>query len=114
MTAAQFPCNVEVQWRTWSEGPRDELNEPTDVWPDDAETRMVISWSNRTEIVRDGDHVALDVDRVHLMIPSENFEWGQRDKVTLPGRGDYLVVGVEDGEGFHGWRPGLALRLEKA
>lgn len=113
MTTAQFPSNIAVDWQTWSPGPRDEENEITDVWAP-ALSRMVISWSSASTITRDAGHVALDVDRVHLMIPAEDFDWGARDKVTLPGRGAYLVVGVEDGEGFHGWRPGLALRLEKA
>jgi hypothetical protein len=113
MTTAGFPANQPVQWQTWSPGPRDEQNEVTDVWAAPTD-RLVISWSSDRDVTRDDGHVALDVDKVSLQIPAENFEWGVRDKVTLPGRGAYLVVRAEDGMGFHGWRPGLSLVLEKA
>ena len=113
MTTAQFPCNLPVQWETWSPGPEDELHEVTDVWADPVE-RTVISWSSHRDVQRDGGHVALDVDQVSLQSPSEGFAWNARDRVTLPDRGAYLVHGVIDGIGFHGWRPGLSLLLVKS
>lgn len=109
---AQFPAIVPVQWESWSPGPEDGLNEVTDVWANPVE-RKVISWSNRQTIQRDSDHVALELDKVSLQIPT-TFGWTVRDRVTLPGRGAYLVTGVDDGMGFHGWRPGISLLLEKS
>lgn len=113
MTVAGFPANLDVQWETWSAGPENELDEVTDVWAVPA-PRKVISWSSDRTVTRDGAHVALDLDKVSLQIPAEGFDWGTRDRVTIPGRGTYLVAGIEDGVGFHGWRPGLSLHLEKS
>lgn len=109
---AQFPANLEVQWESWSPGETDELNEVTDVWADPL-PRKVISWSSRQAVLNDRGHVALDSDRIRMQIPSEGFAWNVRDRVAVPGRGTYLVTGVDDGVGFHGWRPGLTLVLER-
>ncbi|OYN80423.1 hypothetical protein [Mycolicibacterium sphagni] len=111
MTTAGFPANLPVQWETRSPGPRDEMNEETDVWADPVE-RKVISYSSRQTVLRDDGHVALDTDQIRMQIPIEGFEWTARDRVTVPGRGQYLVVGIDDGVGFHGWRPGLTLVLK--
>lgn len=113
MTVAGFPANLPVQWQTWSVGPKDELQEDTDVWADPVE-RKVISYSSRQVVIRDGGHVAQDTDQIRMSIPAEGFTWNVRDRVTVPGRGTYLVTGVDDGVGFHGWRPGLTLVLERS
>ena len=108
--SAPFPCGKTVQWKSWSVGGKDGFGNDIDTWSNPKSVK-VIGWSSRRIMSRDGVHEVEDTDHLRLLVPP-NFPWNPKDLVTIPNRGDYEVVGVEDvGQGFHGWQPGLTLTL---
>jgi hypothetical protein len=110
MVTASFPSKFPIQWRTWQSGGRDPLNNPIDAWGDPFPV-MVIGWSSRRVLSRDGEHEVEDTDHLDLMVNNQ-FSWGVKDHVIIPGRGEYMVEGIKDpGHGFHGWQPGITLSL---
>lgn len=113
---APFPANYEVQWETWYSDELDELYNAKDKWHA-PEARMVIGWSSRRIVMQDGIHQAQDEDNLRLAVPAD-FPWAARDIVTIPSQnalgGRYRVKGSADANmGFHGWRPGLVLEVQR-
>lgn len=109
---APFPCNVPIQWKSWYLFGKDGFNNDIDAWTDPVDVN-VIGWTSRRVLSRDGIHEVEDTDHLKLMVPTD-FAWGPKDLAVIPGRGNYLVEGIENpGAGFHGWKPGIVLSLLK-
>lgn len=110
---APFPANHAVQYREWyQDGERDALHNLKDKWKDPV-SRMVIGWSSRRIVTQDGIHAAQDEDNVRMEIPPD-FTWQARDLVDLPGVGTFQITGaVDPSVGFHNWRPGMVLELQR-
>lgn len=108
---APFPAKKCIQWKTWYANGTDGFGNTIDAWNDPV-TVKVISWSSVRVLSRDGIHEVEDTDHLKLSVPPD-FMWDPQDKVIIPNRGEYLIVGVEDpGDGFHDWKPALTLKLE--
>jgi hypothetical protein len=108
---ASFPCKKRIGWKTWYSAGIDGFQNTIDAWNLPV-VRKVISWSSVRVLSRDGVHEVEDTDHLLLLVPP-TFRWNKKDLAVIPGRGDYLVVGIDNaGDGFHDWKPGLTLKLE--
>lgn len=120
MVAVTFPLLFTVGHHAYSSTTQDAHGNDIPVYmpalTQSGVQRKVIGWSTpSTDEPKLAGHDRVVVD-VELLVP-EGFPAQPRDVIDLPAgpRGQFEVIGYQQdyNHGFHGWRPGSVLALQK-
>lgn len=107
-------ARLKVLTHKWAGVGEDAHGNEIEAWDSPVE-QLAYGWStpNSTEPKTVGENRV--VVQVELLTP-EGFEIGPRDKVSLPGQGELMVIGFPEdfNNGPFGFRPGLVVNLRRA
>ena len=113
-----FPAIVPVQHMVFDGDGEGDLGKDAEDWADPVAVLVIGIQSGQAENVN--GHTSRVVADVDMAVPPE-LHVTVRDRFMLPypfndpSLGDddkpYEVVAIEDGLGFHGWRPGYVVKL---
>lgn len=113
-----FPAIVPAQHFVFNGDGEGDLGNDAKAWADPVAVLVIGIQSGQAENVN--GHTSRVVADVDMAVPPE-LHVTVRDRFTLPypfndpslGDADkpYEVVAIEDGLGFHGWRPGYVVKL---
>lgn len=114
-----FPALIPVQHSKFNGMGEDGLGNDVETWSDAVEVMMISIQSGTVENVNGyTSRLVADVD---MAVPPD-LTVTVRDRFTLPfpfnnpdddNDKPYEVIGIEDGLGFHGWRPGYVVKLNR-
>ncbi|HOY80571.1 MAG TPA: hypothetical protein PLB92_00390 [Rhodoglobus sp.] len=114
-----FPTPYTVIHKVFNGTGEDDLGNDAETWSDGVEVSVIAIQSGMVENVN--GHTSRVVADVDMAVPPD-LRVTVRDRFTLPypfndpddvNDKPYEVVALEDGLGFHGWRPGYVVKLRK-
>lgn len=114
-----FPALYTVVHEVFNGVGEDDLGNDTETWAAGVEVQVIAIQSGQVENVN--GHTSRVVADVDMAVPPE-LKVTVRDRFTLPYPFNdpdddvdkpYEVVALEDGLGFHGWRPGYVVKLNR-
>ena len=111
--AVTFPLAQTVQHLAYAGEVRDSRGNVIDAWADPVDVAVYGWHTSATHEPQIAGHDRVLVD-AQVLAPS-SWRPSPRDKVTLPGFGEYQVIGeTEDfNHGPFGWEPGNRVNLRK-
>lgn len=113
-----FPAIIPVQHSVFNGVGEDRMGNDVETWADPVEALVIGIQTGMTESLN--GHTSRVIADVDMAVPPD-MRVTVRDRFTLPypfndpGVDDkpYEVVALEDGLGFHGWRPGYVVKLNR-
>lgn len=114
-----FPALVAVSHEVFDGVGEDALGNDVETWSDPVDVMVIGIQSGQAENLN--GHTSRVVADVDMAVPPD-LRVTVRDRFTLPypfndpddeNDKPYEVVGLEDGLGFHGWRPGYVAKLNR-